>query len=225
MTFLFPTSMIDWTWTSLGANMATTSQIIMLPMAALVVGTILLVYLWMFLVFVNTDHTILSLLKMNYTRKPRPPVAPFGMFECIHNMTSDQQPWFPLRARKALNDTDTFVLPLPRRPVMTGDFALAREILTDPLSMKPRVYQEFEPLGVGSIFTRNGPYWVSTHTRWNGTAVPAIWNGNGNDRHQWYHPWYHHSQTKLIEFFFSFSNGLISTFVEKEPPPPFPTDT
>ena len=156
--------MIDWTWASFDAIMATISQIIMLPMAALVVlGTIVLVYLWMFLVFVNTDHTILSLLKMNYTRKPRPPVAPFGMFECIHNMTSDQQPWFPLRARKALNDTDTFVLPLPRRPVMTGDFALAREILTDPLSVKPRVYQEFEPMGVGSIFTRNGPYWVSMH--------------------------------------------------------------
>jgi hypothetical protein len=142
-------------------GVVTTAQSILLPMAALFFGAIVLAYMCLMLVLMNTDHTLLSLLKMNAGRKSRPPVAPFGMFECIHNMTSDQQPWFPLHARKALDDTDTFVLPLPRRPVMTGDFALAREILTDPLSIKPRTYQEFEPLGVGSIFTRNGPYWVS----------------------------------------------------------------
>ena len=132
----------------------------MLMPIAIVLCCFMIVFLWL-LRLVNADHTFLSLLKMN-TKGSRPPVAPFGMFECIHNMTSDQQPWFPLSAKKALNDADTFVLPLPRRPVMTGDYALAREILTDPGSFKPRTYQEFEPMGVGSIFTRNGHFWVST---------------------------------------------------------------
>ncbi|MGK3748866.1 MAG: hypothetical protein ACI8RD_001158 [Bacillariaceae sp.] len=92
----------------------------------------------------------------------RPPVAPFGMFECIKYMTTEDSPWFPLRAKNTLNGADTFVLPLPRRPVLTGDAYLAREILMDPLSIKPKTYREFEPFGVGSIFTRNGSYWVST---------------------------------------------------------------
>lgn len=140
----------------------------------MLVVAIALFYVSLMLVIMNTDHTLLSLFKMNASikKESRPPVAPFGMFECVRFMTSDQQPWFPLRARKALNDTDTFILPLPRRPVMTGDFALAREILTDPLSTKPRTYQEFEPFGVGSIFTRNGTYW---HARRKG-AAPAFSN-------------------------------------------------
>jgi len=155
-------------------DMPTAAHIIMHPLAIVFFGAVVLAYMCVMLILMNTDHTLLSLLKMNaIVRKgSRPPVAPFGMFECIHNMTSDQQPWFPLRARKALNDTDTFVLPLPRRPVMTGDFALAREILTDPLSIKPKTYREFEPLGVGSIFTRNGPFW---HGRRKG-AAPAFSN-------------------------------------------------
>jgi len=99
-------------------------------------------------------------------------MAPFGLFECIRYMTSEQQPWFPLKAKKALGDVDTFILPLLRRPVMTGDAALAREVLTDPLSIKPKTYQEFEPFGIGSIFTRNGSYW---HARRKGVA-PAFSN-------------------------------------------------
>ena len=100
--------------------------------------------------------------KATVNSKIRPPVAPFGLRECIQKMVSDQQPWFPLEAKKALgNTTDTFVLSLPRRPTVTGDYALAREILMDPLSIKPRTYTEFEPLGVGTIFTRNGSFWVS----------------------------------------------------------------
>ena len=136
---------------------------IVLPTAGVFFGGVVLAYTLLMLVLMNTDHTLLSLLKMNTTRKgSRPPVAPFGMFECIRYMTSEQQPWFPLRARKALNDTDTFVLPLPRRPVMTGDAYLAREILMDSLSTKPKTYREFEVFGVGSIFTRNGSFWVSS---------------------------------------------------------------
>ena len=135
---------------------------IVLPTAAVFFGAVVLAYMLLMLMLMDTDHTIISLLKMNATKKgTRPPVAPFGMFECIRYMTSEQQPWFPLRARKVMHDTDTFVLPLPRRPVMTGDASLAREILMDPLSIKPKTYQEFEPFGVGSIFTRNGSYWVS----------------------------------------------------------------
>lgn len=148
--------------------------IAVLPLATFALGLLCFAYVCLMMLFFNTDHTLRSWLKMNSAigHNYRPPVAPFGMFECIRFMTSDQQPWFPLRARKALNDSDTFVLPLPRRPVMTGDYELAREILTDPLSVKPKTYQEFEPLGVGSIFTRNGSYW---HARRKGVA-PAFSN-------------------------------------------------
>jgi hypothetical protein len=149
-------------------DVAATAYGIMIPLVAGLAGAVVVacIFLLLIVITLTTDHTFLSLLKMNAAvGKARPPVAPFGMFECIHNMTSDQQPWFPLRARKALNDTDTFVLPLPRRPVITGDFALGREILMDPLSIKPKVYKEFEPLGIGSIFTRNGSYWVSERAK------------------------------------------------------------
>jgi len=111
-----------------------------------------------------------NIINILNSKGKRPPVAPFGIFECIKYMTSDQQPWFVLKAREALNGTDTFFLPLPRRPVMTGDASLAREILMDPLSIKPKTYQEFEPFGIGSIFTRNGSFW---HARRKGVA-PAF---------------------------------------------------
>ena len=161
-----------------------------LPVLAVLVGIFVLAYAVLMLLLVNTDHTFLSILKMNVSSCYRvvgggnpsspPPVAPFGIFECVHKMTSDQQPWFPLEAKKALGNTDTFVLPLPRRPVMTGDYALAREILTDPLSKKPRTYLEFEPLGIGSIFTRNGSFWVSTKKRQQ-SATSNSNNNNNND--------------------------------------------
>ena len=103
-----------------------------------------------------------SMTVLKTSKDKRPPVAPFGMFECIRYMTSEEQPWFALKAKEKLNgNPDTFILPLPRRPMITGDATLAREILMDPLSIKPKTYQEFEPFGVGSIFTRNGKYWVS----------------------------------------------------------------
>eukprot|EP00536_Pseudo-nitzschia_multiseries_P014875 jgi/Psemu1/216151/e_gw1.781.11.1 len=122
----------------------------------------------------NSNHTVCSYLKLffSFDKDSQPPVANFGMLECIRFMTSEEQPWFPLRVQKTLNNVDTFFLPLPRRPVMTGDAALAREVLTDPLSTKPKTYQEFEPLGVGNIFTRNGSYW---HARRKG-ASPAFSN-------------------------------------------------
>ena len=142
-------------------DFAALAQSIAFPLMIMFSLTLLVAYLYFVVILMNSDHTIISMLKMNFSKGLRPPVAPVGMLECIYNMTSDQQPWFPLRAQKALGGTDTFVLPLPRRPVMTGDYQLARQVLMDPLSIKPRVYQEFEPLGVGSIFTRNGSYWVS----------------------------------------------------------------
>jgi len=102
-----------------------------------------------------------NIINITKAKGQRPPLAPFGMFECIRFMTSEEQPWFPLRAKETMGGmTDTFILPLPRRPVVTGDATLAREILMDPLSIKPKTYQEFEPFGIGSIFTRNGSYWV-----------------------------------------------------------------
>lgn len=109
-----------------------------------------------------------NIINITKAKGQRPPLAPFGMFECIRFMTSEEQPWFPLRAKETMGGmTDTFILPLPRRPVMTGDATLAREILMDPLSIKPKTYQEFEPFGIGSIFTRNGSYW---HVRRKGVA-------------------------------------------------------
>jgi len=112
-------------------------------------------------------------IKKDQCKKISPPVAPFGILECIRNMTSDQNPWFVLKIKKTMgNNIDTFMLPLPRRPIITGDYLLAREILTDPLTTKPRSYREFEPLGIGTIFTRNGPFW---HARRRGSA-PAFSN-------------------------------------------------
>ena len=161
-----------------GYNNYNDLAVMVLPLAVFFFGAVMVLYVGLVVLFFNTDHTVMSLLKMNgiigFQKGSRPPVAPFGMWECIHYMTSDQQPWFPLRAKKALNNTDTFVLPLPRRPVMTGDYRLAREVLTDPLSTKPRTYQEFEPLGVGSIFTRNGSYWVSNKHAYNIRIVYSI---------------------------------------------------
>lgn len=144
-------------------GLATTAYNAALPAATILLGSTVLLYIVFVAVVSRDSHTVGSVWKMYVGGKKgsRPPIAPFGMWECIRCMTSEQMPWFPLRARKALNETDTFVLPLPRRPVMTGDFALAREILMDPLSIKPKTYQEFEPFGIGSIFTRNGSYWVS----------------------------------------------------------------
>jgi cytochrome P450 len=155
-------------------GMAKTAYNAALPAAIILLGSVVLLYIVFVIVVSRNSHTVGSVLKMHVGGKKgsRPPIAPFGMLECIRCMTSEQQPWFPLRARKALNDNDTFVLPLPRRPVMTGDFALAREILMDPLSIKPKTYQEFEPFGIGSIFTRNGSYW---HSRRKG-AAPAFSN-------------------------------------------------
>lgn len=135
------------------------------------VGVFLIALLYFTIVVMSSDQTIFNLLKLSTTKRSGPPVAPFGLFECIHNMTSEQQPWFPLRARNTLG-VDTFVLPLPRRPIMTGDYELAREVLSDPLSIKPKTYLEFEPRGIGNIFTRNGPYW---HVRRKGSA-PAFSN-------------------------------------------------
>jgi len=150
------TNPIDFTTTTGNAMIPTTTILVFL-------GAVIIV------------SVILSLIRtsLQTSKDKRPPVAPFGMFECIRYMTSEEQPWFALKAKEKLKgNPDTFILPLPRRPMVTGDATLAREILTDPLSIKPKTYQEFEPFGVGSIFTRNGKYW---HARRKGTA-PAFSN-------------------------------------------------
>ena len=124
-------------------------------------ATIFLFPIFVAYIFLSLTGMINNSKDSNGKTISRPPVAPFGMFTCIKYMTTEDSPWFPLRAQITLEGADTFVLPLPRRPVLTGDAYLAREVLMDPLSIKPKTYQEFEPFGVGSIFTRNGSYWVS----------------------------------------------------------------
>lgn len=91
-----------------------------------------------------------------------PPLAPFGMLNTIRELTSDNMPWF-LRKCARVCGTYTFrlSLPIPGIPmfVVTGDAALARAVLTDPLTIKPKTYEEFQPMGVSGIFNRNGPFW------------------------------------------------------------------
>ena len=135
-----------------------TTSVVMLP-ATIFLFSIFFAYIFLSLTGMINNNT-------HSNGKTRPPVAPFGMFTCIKYMTTEDSPWFPLRTQITLEGADTFVLPLPRRPVLTGDAYLAREVLMDPLSIKPKTYQEFEPFGIGSIFTRNGTYWVSLTRFW-----------------------------------------------------------
>ena len=95
--------------------------------------------------------------------KPLPPLAPSSMLETVKGVSGGDFPWFYLRSAAALNNTFTFrlKLPLPQYFIATGDAAFAREVLTDPLTWKPSIYRQFEPDGVGSIFTRNNSFWVS----------------------------------------------------------------
>jgi len=111
---------------------------VMTPNTTIFLGGVVIVYIILTLIRMSTSMTVLKTSK-----DKRPPVAPFGMFECIRYMTSEEQPWFALKAKEKLNgNPDTFILPLPRRPMITGDATLAREILMDPLSIKPKTYQE-----------------------------------------------------------------------------------
>ena len=69
------------------ASILSTLQSMILPFLAVILAIIVsMIFL------INTDHTVLSLLKMNATvnSKKRPPVAPYGMIACVHKMTSDQ---------------------------------------------------------------------------------------------------------------------------------------
>ncbi|KAL3911045.1 MAG: hypothetical protein SGILL_007438 [Bacillariaceae sp.] len=101
-----------------------------------------------------------------------PPLAPGGILCALRNMTSDGQPEF---LRQCAKDTGSYTfrlsLPIPGTPmyVATGDSALARGVLTDPKTNKPKTYEEFEPVAP-SIFTRNGSFW---HVRRKGHA-PAF---------------------------------------------------
>ena len=117
--------------------------LLFLVLCTIIVGTI----------FQNAKH-----------KKTSPPLAPWGMFETIRGMTSDQVPWFILKSAEICG-TDTFrlSLPIPGAPmvVATRDSSLAREVLNDSLSWKPKTYQDFEPVGYGTIFTRNGSFWQS----------------------------------------------------------------
>ena len=99
----------------------------------------------------------------NMSGQPLPPLAPSSMFETVKGVSGGDFPWFYLRSAAALDNTFTFRLnmPLPQYFIATGDAAFAREVLTDPLTVKPKIYEQFEPDKVGSIFTRNGSFWVS----------------------------------------------------------------
>ena len=185
-------------------------QSVRIPLIIAFIGVFLMTLLYVAIVLMSSDQTIFNLLKLAITKRSGPPVAPFGVFECVHNMTSEQQPWFPLRARNILG-VDTFVLPLPRRPIMTGDYELAREVLNDPLSVKPKVYMEFEPRRIGTIFTRNGPYWVSKHFANTGIV------SHGNSKV--------HNSHICVSFSFKYNSYLRSTFDEKDQPQPFPIVT
>ncbi len=106
-----------------------------------------------------------------------PPRVKLGLVGCIKMMTSNQKPWKLLKLAKEL-DSFLFQLnlsPLFRVPmIVVGEPKLARQVLTDPLSIKPpEIYGSLAQglnNGTQSMFTSNGDFW---HSRRRGMA-PAF---------------------------------------------------
>lgn len=107
--------------------------------------------------------------------KNYPPLTPMSMWETIKVMAGDDAPWFFIEMGKKLG-TPIFRLnvPMPGTPMMAvvGDHKLAREILTDKTTWKPRqLYQGFDASsGAQNLFSSNGAFW---HARRKGVA-PAF---------------------------------------------------
>lgn len=107
--------------------------------------------------------------------KNYPPLTTISMWETIQIMAGDHAPWFFIEMGKKLG-TSVYRLnvPVPGTPMVAvvGDHRLAREILTDKATWKPRqLYQGFDAAsGAQTLFSSNGAYW---HARRKGVA-PAF---------------------------------------------------
>ena len=91
----------------------------------------------------------------------RPPMAPIGFFECVNAFFSRDSPFFLLKLSRDMNQK---VFDLPIAPpgshfFCVADPTVARDILSDPRSTKPRdPYKFFNSVAGGeNFFTDNGP--------------------------------------------------------------------
>ena len=105
-----------------------------------------------------------------------PPMAKNGILETVKILTDNNFPWFLLDTARDLQ-SNTFRLNLSAifscpMVAVVGDPKVAREILRDPLSTKPKqIYKHFEDtIGAKSMASSNGEYW---HSRRKGMA-PAF---------------------------------------------------
>ena len=110
------------------------------------------------------------------TLQQLPPMSPKGLFQITKEISSSEAPWYILETFKQMNcmthRLKSGVL-FGTNFIRVGNPKTAHQILTDPLSTKPRkMYGAFDDLTGGniSIFTSNGAEW---HSRRKGLA-PAF---------------------------------------------------
>ena len=105
-----------------------------------------------------------------------PPMSPMGLFQYIKEISSTQAPFLNLKEvenMKSLTYRMKLGILFGTNAITVGDPKTAHQILTDPLSTKPRqLYGAFDDLSGGnvSMFTSNGAEW---HSRRKGLA-PAF---------------------------------------------------
>jgi len=91
-----------------------------------------------------------------------PILAPGGICCTIKNISGSNSPWFMLQTAKDLkSNIYRLSLPSPQMTIVVGDHKVARKILKDPLSKKPKsIYKSFEVLlAAPNMFSSNGDFW------------------------------------------------------------------
>lgn len=104
-----------------------------------------------------------------------PPMLNTGILETIKACSSHRTPWFILDGAKSCGSVYRLNLPIPATPMMVAvsDANLARDILCDPLTTKPKqIYGGLDDVtgGTKAMFTCEGKAW---HSRRKGLA-PAF---------------------------------------------------
>lgn len=93
-----------------------------------------------------------------------PPRAPVGTWETLRKAASSDYPWWLLEvAHELKSGIFRLALPIPGAPmvVAVGEGGAFRQIMTDPLTRKPRLYEEFRPVngGTATLFSSFGNAW------------------------------------------------------------------
>ena len=125
----------------------------------------------------NDGHSTSRSTSSSRRNNRAPPIARAGLMETIKQMSGNDFPWFLLDTARELqsyvyrlNLAHVFFCPMV---IVIGKPKIAREILMDPLSTKPKqLYGSFNSVtaGYATMFSTNGKYW---HSRRKGMA-PAF---------------------------------------------------